>query len=377
MHAFSRYGLTLKLSFLTLICGLLLTGCVDHFSPDGWAGPTVSGDTLYICTLEGNFLAIDLNDRTVTKDLTPTDQNSEPSSMFGCGAPAAPDLISYAAPVVSGSTFYIGTYSGEVYAIDVDSGTRKWNYDTRDNIVGGLALSGDELVVASSDKIYKFDARNGSLMWDEPFDSGGHIWGGPVISEEVIYFGNLKHNLYAVDLGSGDQVWKREFTGAIASTPLIVDGTLYIGTFEKDFYAIDTATGKDKWGKPFNAKDWFWTKATFDGGKVYVGTLGGTVYSLDASTGNKIWEFRAESGDRFRSSPVVVNDVVVIGCQDDRVYGLDTETGMQKWPPLHFSNDIMADPWVRGTTVYYLDQDNNLHGIDAETGSRLWAQPLD
>ena len=377
MHVFSRNILIQILLLAIIICGMLLTGCVTgRFTPDGWAGPVISGDSLYICSLEGKFLALDLPDRNTLRDFTPGDQK-ESSSFLGCTGQSTSQTIAYATPIISGSMFYVGTYSGEVYALDTTNGAKKWDYTTDNNIVGGLALAGDALIVPSDDKLYKFDAQNGGILWNEPFDTSGKIWSTPVVSGSTVYFGNLDHKLYAVDLESGEERWERGFAGAIASTALIIDDTLYIGTFDKKFYALDTKSGEDKWEKPFTTEDWFWNKAAFDNGTIYVGTLGGTVYAINAATGTHKWIYETESRDRFRSAPVIVGDVLVIGCQDDRVYGLDTETGTQKWAPLNFEDDILADPWVEGTTVYFLDQDNKLHAIDAKTGNQIWAQPLD
>ncbi len=117
MRIVSRRSLILTLSLAILICGSLLTGCVSgRFEPSGWDGITLSDDTLYACS-DGKFLALNLSEKTI-RDFTPVDEDSGSSSLFGCGGSSAPQLTSFAAPVVSGSLLYASTYIGEVYALD-------------------------------------------------------------------------------------------------------------------------------------------------------------------------------------------------------------------------------------------------------------------
>ncbi len=382
MRVFSRNSLILKLLFAILICGLLLTGCVSgRFEPSGWDGITVSGDTLYACS-DGKFLALDLSDRTTIRDFTPGDNDSESSSFLGCGGSSAPKLTSYSAPVVSGSVFYTGTYIGEVYALDATTGAKKWDYSTDHHIVGGPVISGDALVIASGDKLYKLDINNGDPLWDKPFDTGGKIWSTPVISGNVIYFGNLDHKVYAVDLETKEKIWEKGFAGAIASTPLIINDTLYIGTLNNKFYALDIANnGNPIWDKPFETDNWVWTQAVYHQGTIYFGSFGGNVYAIDAETGkmNPGWgsPYKTETGDRFRAKPAIMGDVLVIGSQDDNIYGLNLQDGGEAWAPLHFENDIMADPYISGTTVYFMDKKDKVHAINAELGNQTWSKQLE
>lgn len=379
MRIVSRRSLILTLSLAILICGSLLTGCVSgRFEPSGWDGITLSDDTLYACS-DGKFLALNLSEKTI-RDFTPVDEDSGSSSLFGCGGSSAPQLTSFAAPVVSGSLLYASTYIGEVYALDTTTGAKKWDYITNHQIVGSPAIAGNALIIASGDKIYKLDAQKGVPLWDKPFDASGKIWCTPVISDSIIYFGTLGHKVYAVDLETGENKWEKGFSGAIASTPLIVDDTLYIGTLNNQFYALDiTEEGRTRW--EFETDNWVWTQALFHEGTIFFGSFGGSVYALDASSGEMKTQwgnpYSTESGDRIRARPAIAGDVLLIGSQDDHVYGLNLEDGMQAWRPIAFDDDIMADPYVSGTTVYFLDKDSKVHAVNGEKGVEIWPQPVE
>ena len=378
MRVFSQNSLALTLLLIIIVCSASLAGCIDgRFSPSSWDGLTVSGDTLYACS-DGKFLALDLSDDMTIRDFTPGD-NSESSSFLGCTSSSAPELTAYSAPVVSGSVFYTGTYTGEVYALDAKTGARKWEpYDTGKPIVGAPAISGNEMIIASGDKLYKLNIETGRPAWEEPFDTGGKIWSTPVIAEGIVYFGNLDHKLYAVDLETKEKLWEKGFDGAIASTALIVEDTLYIGTLNNKFYALDIADkGESKW--VFKADNWIWTQAAFHEGTVYFGSFGGKVYALDAKTGQSKWSrpYDTGTGDRLRSAPAIAGEVLLVGSQDDHVYGLRLEDGLEAWAPLYFDDDIMADPYVSGTKVYFLDKDDIVYAVNAEHGSQVWSKQLE
>ncbi|MFO8102259.1 MAG: PQQ-binding-like beta-propeller repeat protein [Dehalococcoidia bacterium] len=357
----------------------MCTGCVSgRFEPSGWDGITLSGETLYTCA-GGKFLTLNLSDKTI-QDFTPVGEDSETGSLFGCTGSSTTQLTSYAAPVVAGSLFYASTYAGDVYALDSSTGAQKWAYSTNHQIVGGPVVNETALIFAAGDKLYKLDAQKGISLWDKPFDASGKIWCTPVISDEIIYFATLGHKVYALDIETGKKIWERGFSGAIASTPLIVNDTLYTGTLDNKFYALDiTDGGSTRW--EFETDNWVWTQALFDEGTIYFGSFGGSVYALNANTGELksgwIVPFKTESGDRIRARPVIIGEVLLIGSQDDHVYGLNLEDGMQAWRPVRFDDDIMADPCVSGTTVYFLDKDSELHAINGQTGTEIWPQTIE
>jgi outer membrane protein assembly factor BamB len=358
-----------------LLSSLLLTGCTSRFAPNGWAGPTVSDNTLYaISQKDGKFLAVDLADpQGIPADLTP--KLEEPSSFLGCKGPT-PELVCYGTPVVSDGVAYIGDYNGKVYAVDTKTGIDKWRkpVETKNPIIANPTLEGTSLIVAAGNKLYAINTKDGAFLWREPFKADGKIWSNPFIYGDKVYFGSLGHKLYAVDLESGQLYKEKSFDASIASTPLIVDNTIYIGTFENKFYALDAQTFEPKWDEPFVAQDWFWTKAAYHDGTVYVGSLDHNVYAIDAATGKSKWDSPVLTEGPIRTAAVIVGNVLLVASKSDQgfVYGLDPETGQEKWSPLNLGK-IYADPWVEGDTVYYLNRQDKIYAVDAEKGTTVWS----
>lgn len=368
---YRQYRPALTIFLLIIICSVLLAGCAPGFGPDGWAGPTVSDNTLYVISQgDGEFLAIDLsNPHSPPSNLTPR-LEEESSNFLGCEGPSE-KLVGYGTPIVSDGIAYIGAYDGKVYAVNTETEVEKWlPVETDGPIIANPVIQGTRLIIASNNELYAIDTQDGSFAWNEPFKADGKIWSNPVIYEGRIYFGSLGHKLYSVDLASGEGKILRDFDGPVASTPLIVDGTIYIGTFESKFYAIDAETGDLKWDEPFKAGDWFWSTAAYSDGTVYVGSIDHNVYAIDAVTGKAKWSRPILTEGPIRAAAVIVDDVLLVACKADNgfVYGLDLETGNDKWRPVSVGK-IYADPWVEGATVYYLNEDDELYALSAEDGS--------
>ena len=102
-------------------------------------------------------------------------------------------------PVVVGETLFIGSFDGAVYAFDVQTGERKWRFQTGE----GLS-SGPEIIT-----VPKGSSSIKSL--------------GAAISRQP------------------------RGRARIEATVVVKDGTVYIGSWDYKFYALDASTGRLKW----------------------------------------------------------------------------------------------------------------------------------
>jgi outer membrane protein assembly factor BamB len=152
-------------------------------------------------------------------------------------------------PAVSkdGTTIFVGSNDNKVYALDVLTGAKKWEFQTGAWVTSSPAISkdGTTIYVGSNDnKVYALDAVTGAKKWE----FATNWWGSsPAISQDgtTIYVGsNYDGNVYvyAIDSVNGTKKWAFE-TGdfVFSSLRLSQDGTtIYVGSEDKNVYAIDT-----------------------------------------------------------------------------------------------------------------------------------------
>lgn len=350
---------------------LVLSGCVG---PRGWPGVAVDGDTLFVGTMDGRVLALNPDSGSRIWQWKP--EAEEAGSFLDCagqGQFGAGNL--YGIPVVADGTVYVGAYNGKVYAIDADSGSDVWNYDTDSPIAGGVAVAGDTLFVGTSDgELHAIDVASGESKQGFPFQTEKKIWSTPVVQDGTVYFGSLDHRLYAVDAGTGELKWDFETDGGIASPPLVVGGVVYVGSFDSKFYAVDAYTGEEKWAFD-QAGNWFWAEALYEEGIIYACSLDHHVYAIDAGSGELVWATPFDTGGPIKSSPVIVGDVLVVASEAGIVYGIDPDSGEEVWDfDLEFK--VLAPLCASGTEVYLNAQDNRLYTFDGATGRQDWSVSL-
>jgi len=368
-----RNRLTKTLIIAILLATSVLAGCVG--GTRSWPGTISEGDVLYVGTMDGRVVSLNLDSGSRKWDWQPTSgQSGQTVSSFTCGGSSLTGGSLYGSPAVANGRVYVVFHTGTIYAIDAATGTQEWDYNLRSNVSGGAAVGNNTVFVGStSGKLSALDAGDGSLKWE--FSTENEIWATPVIVNGVVYFGSLDHSLYALNAADGTKIWSFKTGGEIASTPLFVDGVIYIGSFDDKFYAIDADTGTQKWVFE-GAGNWFWSQAAYGNGTVYAGCLDHKVYAMNAGNGTPVWPEPFDAGSLVKASPVIAGGVLVVASEVGKIYGLDLNTGEKKWEFDNITAKVLSPLYAIGNTVYINSQDNKLYALNAETHRQAWGVPL-
>lgn len=224
---------------------------------------------------------------------------------------------------------------------------------------------------------------------DEPavrwtLETGGDIWGSPVVSDGLVYVGSADGYLYALDSRTGMIEWRYQTDHRIEGTPAVDRSTVYVGSYDKNVYALDAETGEKRWS--YEADGLVRGSPTVVDGSVYIG-VGcfnlacswyadeedapeiGQLCSLDRSTGELNWRFEAEG--EVVSTPAVHAGTVYVGSSDSCVYALDADSGEREWK-YEAEDWIWSSPTVAFGTVFFGDFDADVYAVDAETGTEVW-----
>ncbi|WP_084779312.1 PQQ-binding-like beta-propeller repeat protein [Natrinema sp. J7-2] len=133
-----------------------------------------------------------------------------------------------------------------------------------------------------------------------------------------VVFGSTDGRCYAVDRRNGDERWRYETDGGIASSPTVRDGTVYFRNWRLRVHAVDVETGERRWRTTLRGR--VNGSPTLADGVLYVGDAAGIVHALDPETGEAHWRF--ETDNAVIAAPTVV-DVAYVASNDGRVYALD------------------------------------------------------
>ena len=215
----------------------------------------------------------------------------------------------------------------------------------------------------------RFGVYNTNSRW--LFKSGGQIRSRPTISDGTVYVGSDGDlgtpGLYAISIGTGEELWVFPTENGVQSSPALADGVLYFGSRDKNFYALEERTGEEVWR--FETGGWVDTDPVIAGTTAIFGSRDGNVYALDIKTGAEIWRFSA--GDKIVSSPAVAGELVYIGSNDANMYALDIATGREVWR-FTTGRRVESSPLVVDGLVYFGSFDRYLYALDAVSGAVAW-----
>jgi len=394
-----------KILFLVIIAllPLILVSCISGGtqSARGWPGTTVHDGIIYAGSTDGRVVAINSSTENLewSYSMAPV---TAPSSGLSCGQTSAPTAI-YGTPVVDRDIVYIGTYSGQVLALNTLARVEdltfpqqrygEWKWDCPiDNaksnaIVADLLVSEDAIYVSSSNgRVYSLDKEFGDLKWESDIldEKHGKLWTSPVIQGDTLYVSTFDGHIYALSLETGKLLeWSFESEAGFASSPVIYEDTIFLGSFDRYLYAVKIGSDVPMWKFPEEkpAGNWFWASPIVNEGIVYAGCLDGRVYAIEAKTGEKLWEFDAESP--IVSSPVLMDNLLIVAAESGNVYVINPETGDGERIKNPDNGDkptinakIRASFCAYEGLVYIRGEDNWIYVVDIGMGEVSWKVPL-
>lgn len=249
----------------------------------------------------------------------------------------------HSSPCVHEGRVYIGTEQGLLLGFDARSGERILRCQTLSEkairttpvVSGNLVMYGDwDGVFFASDRFtgeqqWKYDSKkDGSYPWVNA------IHGSPLVQGDQVFFTGRSCRLYALDVRSGKKNW--QFSSPtdqwLLGGPQVSDGAVYLGSSDQGlFHAIDASTGNLLWTTEMDCRTW--GKASVEGEHVFIGS--NSFYVLDRKTGEKLRQFKfpqvhedRKFGDyvdrtaNFHSSPLVYEGMAIIGSDDGSVYAI-------------------------------------------------------
>jgi len=286
-----------------------------------WSSPAVTGGVVYFGSSDGIIYALGAD-------------SGKPVWQFKTGGPVMGPMT------LDGPCLYALSDDGYLYKLEQQGGALVWRFNThggsvtRDMVGSGTSVydylaSGATVVdrvvyIGSADKkLYAVDAETGSENWH--FDTDDIVRSTPAVVGGSVFFGSRDHHIYSLDTTTGALKWEYDTLREVVSSPLVVDGTVYVGSRSSDLFALDASTGKPKW-KYFYWSSWVESSARMRDAIVYVGSSDAQqLFAINAATGQRIWNFDTDGSPW--STPAVTDKRVYIGAAGVLHYIIDHHGG--------------------------------------------------
>ncbi len=301
----------------------------------------------------------------------------------------------------------MGSYYGNLCALDAATGALKWSFDTEGSIQSSAAFANGLVYVTQMKgpdypEIIVLDATTGTLKWRDLATGSDELsvseyltdfsysdLSPPTVANGLVYvsvtaysvFGNLTY-FVARDAATGAPKWATGFNDTNISSaipPAVANGVVYTFNSSDNLEARDAATGSLKWS--CDTLEYFDTPhvPVVSNGLVYVRGYNGQftgLHALDAATGTIRWSY--DTG-YCPSSPAVAKGVVYVGSDNGKLNALDATTGALKWSCFLGSVYCSSSPAVANGVVYILSNyqgDHFFYGLDAATGAIMGSYSL-
>lgn len=272
------------------------------------------------------------------------------------------------AAIVDGMV-YIGSTDGKLYALDLESGKKRWEFATPLGFSASAAVRDGRVCIGDADGMfYCLDAASGKQLWD--FQTDGEINSSANFHNDNVLFGSQDSYLYCLDAASGKLVWKFQSQDQIRCFPTIVNNLAFVAGCDGQLHVIDLGQGRGVGAVKIDSPTGS-SPAVMDG-LVFVGTEGHNFLAIDPRQKKIVWRYEnSERGAAFRSSAAVTPDTVIVGSRDKQVHALNPKTGRQFWSFLT-KGRVDSSPVVAGRRVFVGSADGRLYALSVETGDVLW-----
>jgi outer membrane protein assembly factor BamB len=307
--------------------------------------PVVIGDTIYFGSYDGNFYALDV-------------ESGYMRWVFKSGA----EINSI--PYVDKNQVYFGCQDGRVYALDRDTGQEVWNFQTDRQVNSQVERYGDYIVFVSDANAIFFLTPAGKEIF-RIFNPGWYNFTF-LLADNVMYFATGPRT----DLLGPYDIYKREFLWYLPyheinarwySFPAVRGDLLYMGTADVDYYYGGLQLG-------------YYAYNRHTGKMVWDQQIDGILYNWDD---NLAWELLERNVDCLDFlAPTVWNDLVIFTGGDRAARAFDAKTGALRWEQV-FDLPISSAPTIASGRVYFgLLGDEVIPSqfvcISARDGKLLW-----
>ena len=191
-----------------------------------------------------------------------------------------------ASPVFKGSTIYIGSGNGYLYALDAKTGAQKWKIET------ALVTSAGRFPQECT----------------------------PVIVGDLIICGGYITKAFRAETGIEQWSYESKGKSLVANS---FDGTLYLFSLyappSTDIAALDANSGRMIWTAKIEGQ--MSSPPNIQAGNLLFGTSGGQLVAVDKGVGNLIWKFK--TGGMITSRPMSIGQTIFVVSQDGYIYAVE------------------------------------------------------
>ena len=280
-------------------------------------------------------------------------------------------------PAIDKGLVFAASHKGEVIAVGLKKGDRKWRKDLKLPLSAGPAAGAGLVVVGSSKgQIIALDSGTGREVWRTRVN--GELLSAAAISEKVVAIRSVDGKLHGLDATSGKELWSVEqpvprlsLRGTAA--PTIAREMAISGFDNGKIMAVQLSNGDTVWDTALSSPHGKTelerlvdvdSRVSVVGDNVYAVGFQGRVAMLAVDSG-QIWWAHDMSSNRGLA---VDDDTLFIAGADGVIVALHGRDGSEIWRNDKLKRRGLSMPAVTSTAIAVADYQGYVHWLDKSTG---------
>ena len=238
---------------------------------------------------------------------------------------------------ISDDKIFIGTERGTVIALNKEDGQVAWDVEVAGEALSKPTVSNDLVMVHTSNgQLQALDVNSGEIKWTVNMDTPSLSLRGesaPAVAFGAALVGGDNGRVSAVLLSQGQLIWQQRISQVTSSTeigrlndvdmtPIIDDGKVYAIAYNGTLAALDMRSGQILWKRELGSVN----DMVLSGDNLYLVDQNDRVLSVRKSDGVTLWT-QEELLNRGLSAPEMYNGYLVVGDKEGYLHWLDMATG--------------------------------------------------
>lgn len=312
--------------------------------------PAYQDGTVYAADRRGTVKAMDLLDgkEKWTVDL------SEKAHFFSSNQPA---LLS-GGLTVSGSNVYVGSEKAVVYALNTADGKVTWQTKVAGEAISRpVVADGMVLIHTTNGQLQALNESDGAIKWTVNLDIPSLSLRGesaPAVAFGAAIVGGDNGRVSAVLMQQGQLIWQQRISqpsGAteidrlndVDTTPVIVDNVVYALGYNGNLTALDLRSGQIMWKREMGSVNDF----IVDAGRIYLVDQNDRVVAMSTDGGVSQWT-QSDLLHRNLTAPTLYNGYLVVGDAEGYLHWINTTDGRFVAQQKVDSSGFLSAPVVAG-----------------------------
>jgi eukaryotic-like serine/threonine-protein kinase len=264
----------------------------------------------------------------------------------------------FTAPVIEKSNiiFAVASENGNasnLISYDFIKGKENYDKEIKGRILTQIIKEDSAVIFNTEDgKIYKYSI-DGEEKWE--FDSKSFTHSSPALFNGIVFFGNDKGEILAVNSNDGKLIYRKKIGLPFFSGATIREGVAYIGNDNGKLYAVEIQSGKVRWEFESNAR--ITMVPAVKNNIIIAGNLNGDLYAIDRANGRQIW--KTSTYGILNATPLITDNFIVVPDLNKKFYLINFQTG-KVFQTYNLDGVVKLSPVITDNTLFIGYENGNI-----------------